>query len=152
MPCQQYVGCPFAIISVDKCFFFLSESYMYHLRVYVYQGRNLCAMDKDSFSGNNKVEHCDWDNHLPKMQKLAENDPMKSTHNTLVCFRSLCPRIVPACEQDHRSHSIHPEPHMGSDSHFWGHWNIWGPTNYCPQSSWCVVGAVWQWSSCTLYI
>ncbi|PWA26023.1 hypothetical protein CCH79_00001684 [Gambusia affinis] len=24
--------------------------YLYHLRVYVYQGRNLCAMDKDSFS------------------------------------------------------------------------------------------------------
>ncbi|KAM4607196.1 myoferlin isoform 2-T2 [Polymixia lowei] len=27
-----------------------SQSYMYHLRVYVYQARNLCAMDKDSFS------------------------------------------------------------------------------------------------------
>ncbi|XP_034754827.1 myoferlin isoform X2 [Etheostoma cragini] len=27
-----------------------SRSYLYHLRVYVYQGRNLCAMDKDSFS------------------------------------------------------------------------------------------------------
>ncbi|XP_013884160.1 myoferlin [Austrofundulus limnaeus] len=27
-----------------------SRSYIYHLRVYVYQGRNLCAMDKDSFS------------------------------------------------------------------------------------------------------
>ncbi|XP_012735941.2 myoferlin [Fundulus heteroclitus] len=27
-----------------------SRSYHYHLRVYVYQGRNLCAMDKDSFS------------------------------------------------------------------------------------------------------
>ncbi|KAF7655921.1 hypothetical protein LDENG_00048500 [Lucifuga dentata] len=27
-----------------------SRSYMYHLRVYVYQARNLCAMDKDSFS------------------------------------------------------------------------------------------------------
>ncbi|XP_076016465.1 myoferlin isoform X1 [Genypterus blacodes] len=26
------------------------RSYRYHLRVYVYQGRNLCAMDKDSFS------------------------------------------------------------------------------------------------------
>uniref|UniRef100_A0A3Q3ET99 Myoferlin like n=1 Tax=Kryptolebias marmoratus TaxID=37003 RepID=A0A3Q3ET99_KRYMA len=26
------------------------SSYIYHLRVYVYQGRNLCAMDKDSFS------------------------------------------------------------------------------------------------------
>ncbi|KAI3363230.1 hypothetical protein L3Q82_011863, partial [Scortum barcoo] len=26
------------------------RSYIYHLRVYVYQGRNLCAMDKDSFS------------------------------------------------------------------------------------------------------
>uniref|UniRef100_A0A8C4DZA7 Myoferlin like n=1 Tax=Dicentrarchus labrax TaxID=13489 RepID=A0A8C4DZA7_DICLA len=28
----------------------LVRSYIYHLRVYVYQGRNLCAMDKDSFS------------------------------------------------------------------------------------------------------
>ncbi|XP_068597029.1 myoferlin [Brachionichthys hirsutus] len=27
-----------------------SRSSIYHLRVYVYQGRNLCAMDKDSFS------------------------------------------------------------------------------------------------------
>ncbi|KAF1375699.1 hypothetical protein PFLUV_G00222910 [Perca fluviatilis] len=27
-----------------------SRSYFYHLRVYVYQARNLCAMDKDSFS------------------------------------------------------------------------------------------------------
>ncbi|TKS85668.1 Dysferlin Dystrophy-associated fer-1-like protein [Collichthys lucidus] len=27
-----------------------SRSYIYHLRVYVYQARNLCAMDKDSFS------------------------------------------------------------------------------------------------------
>ncbi|XP_036979815.1 myoferlin [Acanthopagrus latus] len=27
-----------------------NRSYMYHLRVYVYQARNLCAMDKDSFS------------------------------------------------------------------------------------------------------
>ncbi|XP_072247032.1 myoferlin [Leuresthes tenuis] len=27
-----------------------SRSYLYHLRVYVYQARNLCAMDKDSFS------------------------------------------------------------------------------------------------------
>ncbi|XP_019953049.2 myoferlin [Paralichthys olivaceus] len=27
-----------------------SQSYIYHLRVYVYQARNLCAMDKDSFS------------------------------------------------------------------------------------------------------
>ncbi|XP_040905251.1 myoferlin [Toxotes jaculatrix] len=27
-----------------------SRSHMYHLRVYVYQARNLCAMDKDSFS------------------------------------------------------------------------------------------------------
>uniref|UniRef100_UPI0037E7FE4C myoferlin isoform X2 n=1 Tax=Semicossyphus pulcher TaxID=241346 RepID=UPI0037E7FE4C len=27
-----------------------SRSYMYHLRVYVYQARTLCAMDKDSFS------------------------------------------------------------------------------------------------------
>ncbi|XP_041645504.1 myoferlin [Cheilinus undulatus] len=27
-----------------------SRSYRYHLRVYVYQARNLCAMDKDSFS------------------------------------------------------------------------------------------------------
>ncbi|XP_037552968.1 myoferlin-like [Nematolebias whitei] len=27
-----------------------SRSYIYHLRVYVYQGRSLCAMDKDSFS------------------------------------------------------------------------------------------------------
>ncbi|XP_042289274.1 myoferlin isoform X1 [Thunnus maccoyii] len=27
-----------------------NRSYIYHLRVYVYQGRNLCAMDKDSFS------------------------------------------------------------------------------------------------------
>ncbi|KAG8000133.1 Myoferlin, partial [Nibea albiflora] len=27
-----------------------SRSYVYHLRVYVYQARNLCAMDKDSFS------------------------------------------------------------------------------------------------------
>uniref|UniRef100_A0A8D0AQ34 Myoferlin n=1 Tax=Sander lucioperca TaxID=283035 RepID=A0A8D0AQ34_SANLU len=26
------------------------RSYLYHLRVYVYQARNLCAMDKDSFS------------------------------------------------------------------------------------------------------
>lgn len=26
-------------------------SYMYHLRVYVYQARNLTSMDKDSFSG-----------------------------------------------------------------------------------------------------
>ncbi|XP_015253989.1 PREDICTED: myoferlin-like [Cyprinodon variegatus] len=26
------------------------RSHLYHLRVYVYQGRNLCAMDKDSFS------------------------------------------------------------------------------------------------------
>ncbi|KAK5854059.1 hypothetical protein PBY51_015161 [Eleginops maclovinus] len=26
------------------------QSYLYHLRVYVYQARNLCAMDKDSFS------------------------------------------------------------------------------------------------------
>uniref|UniRef100_A0A3Q0SXZ4 Myoferlin n=1 Tax=Amphilophus citrinellus TaxID=61819 RepID=A0A3Q0SXZ4_AMPCI len=29
---------------------FPPESYIYHLRVYVYQARNLCAMDKDSFS------------------------------------------------------------------------------------------------------
>uniref|UniRef100_A0A665VTS3 Myoferlin like n=1 Tax=Echeneis naucrates TaxID=173247 RepID=A0A665VTS3_ECHNA len=28
----------------------LVRSYVYHLRVYVYQARNLCAMDKDSFS------------------------------------------------------------------------------------------------------
>uniref|UniRef100_A0A3B4G2F6 Myoferlin-like n=1 Tax=Pundamilia nyererei TaxID=303518 RepID=A0A3B4G2F6_9CICH len=27
-----------------------NRSYIYHLRVYVYQARNLCAMDKDSFS------------------------------------------------------------------------------------------------------
>ncbi|XP_030603527.1 myoferlin isoform X2 [Archocentrus centrarchus] len=27
-----------------------TRSYIYHLRVYVYQARNLCAMDKDSFS------------------------------------------------------------------------------------------------------
>ncbi|XP_070697288.1 myoferlin [Pempheris klunzingeri] len=27
-----------------------SRSYIYHLRVYVYQAKNLCAMDKDSFS------------------------------------------------------------------------------------------------------
>ncbi|XP_056291609.1 myoferlin isoform X2 [Pseudoliparis swirei] len=27
-----------------------SQSHLYHLRVYVYQARNLCAMDKDSFS------------------------------------------------------------------------------------------------------
>ncbi|XP_070833559.1 myoferlin isoform X2 [Chaetodon trifascialis] len=27
-----------------------SRSFLYHLRVYVYQARNLCAMDKDSFS------------------------------------------------------------------------------------------------------
>lgn len=27
-----------------------NRSYTYHLRVYVYQGKNLCAMDKDSFS------------------------------------------------------------------------------------------------------
>ncbi|KAM3862781.1 myoferlin [Diretmus argenteus] len=27
-----------------------NRSYMYHVRVYVYQARNLCAMDKDSFS------------------------------------------------------------------------------------------------------
>ncbi|KAK5908525.1 hypothetical protein CgunFtcFv8_016574 [Champsocephalus gunnari] len=27
-----------------------SQSYLYHLRVYVYQARNLCAMDNDSFS------------------------------------------------------------------------------------------------------
>ncbi|CAF98669.1 unnamed protein product, partial [Tetraodon nigroviridis] len=27
-----------------------SRSHIYHLRVYVYQGKNLCAMDKDSFS------------------------------------------------------------------------------------------------------
>uniref|UniRef100_A0AAQ6IAP5 Myoferlin like n=1 Tax=Anabas testudineus TaxID=64144 RepID=A0AAQ6IAP5_ANATE len=31
-----------------SCYF--SRSYTYHLRVYVYQARNLCAMDKDSFS------------------------------------------------------------------------------------------------------
>uniref|UniRef100_A0A7N6BMJ5 C2 domain-containing protein n=1 Tax=Anabas testudineus TaxID=64144 RepID=A0A7N6BMJ5_ANATE len=30
-----------------SCYF---RSYTYHLRVYVYQARNLCAMDKDSFS------------------------------------------------------------------------------------------------------
>uniref|UniRef100_A0A672H365 Myoferlin like n=1 Tax=Salarias fasciatus TaxID=181472 RepID=A0A672H365_SALFA len=29
---------------------FHSGSYIYHLRVYIYQARNLCAMDKDSFS------------------------------------------------------------------------------------------------------
>lgn len=32
----------------------LLESYLYHLRVYVYQARNLCAMDNDSFSGKVK--------------------------------------------------------------------------------------------------
>ena len=26
-------------------------SYMYHLRVYIYQARNMTSMDKDSFSG-----------------------------------------------------------------------------------------------------
>ncbi len=30
---------------------FLAESNAYHLRVYVYQARNLAALDKDSFSG-----------------------------------------------------------------------------------------------------
>lgn len=30
---------------------FLAGSNAYHLRVYVYQGRNLIALDKDSFSG-----------------------------------------------------------------------------------------------------
>lgn len=30
---------------------FLAESNAYHLRVYVYQARNLTALDKDSFSG-----------------------------------------------------------------------------------------------------
>lgn len=28
---------------------------MYHLRVYMYQARNLTSMDKDSFSGKNSV-------------------------------------------------------------------------------------------------
>lgn len=32
-------------------FFFSTGSHMYHLRVYVYQARNLASMDKDSFSG-----------------------------------------------------------------------------------------------------
>lgn len=31
---------------------FLTESHVYHLRVYVYQARNLMSMDKDSFSGD----------------------------------------------------------------------------------------------------
>lgn len=30
---------------------FIAESNAYHLRVYVYQARNLTALDKDSFSG-----------------------------------------------------------------------------------------------------
>ena len=30
---------------------FLPGCYRYHLRVYVYQAKTLCAMDKDSFSG-----------------------------------------------------------------------------------------------------
>lgn len=30
---------------------FSTGSYMYHLRVYVYQAQNLASMDKDSFSG-----------------------------------------------------------------------------------------------------
>lgn len=38
---------------VDESFL-SSGSYMYHLRVYVYQARTLCAMDKDSFSGKKK--------------------------------------------------------------------------------------------------
>ena len=31
--------------------FYPEGSYRYHLRVYVYQAKNLVAMDKDSFSG-----------------------------------------------------------------------------------------------------
>lgn len=38
---SEYLAC--LIVSI--------ESYMYHLRVYVYQAQNLLPMDKDSFSG-----------------------------------------------------------------------------------------------------
>lgn len=35
-------------------FFFNTGVYIYHLRCYVYQARNLMALDKDSFSGMEK--------------------------------------------------------------------------------------------------
>lgn len=34
---------------------FLSGVYIYHLRCYIYQARNLLALDKDSFSGEGKI-------------------------------------------------------------------------------------------------
>lgn len=45
-------------IFLNTCFWCHLESYMYHLRVYVYQARNLLPMDKDSFSGKMMFTTC----------------------------------------------------------------------------------------------
>lgn len=131
-----------------------SGSYMYHLRVYVYQARNLCAMDKDSFSGKNKAKNfclriTRKNTRLDKEEYMTSTQTCWHWNNTLVHSRSLCPCIISACEQDHRSHKGDTKPHMGSNSNLWGHWNLWRPPNCRPQPSWCSVGAVRQRSSCT---
>lgn len=39
------------IYATESRFLSSTGSHIYHLRVYVYQARNLTSMDKDSFSG-----------------------------------------------------------------------------------------------------
>ena len=49
----------FRFLQVTCILFFLGV-YVYHLRCYIYQARNLMALDKDSFSGKrrkNSVSH-----------------------------------------------------------------------------------------------
>ena len=41
----------FVMLALTVGVFLSLGSHLYHLRVYVYQARNLIAMDKDSFSG-----------------------------------------------------------------------------------------------------
>lgn len=38
------------------CVPFFSGVYVYHLRCYIYQARNLMALDKDSFSGKGEKD------------------------------------------------------------------------------------------------
>uniref|UniRef100_A0A8C7W2G1 C2 domain-containing protein n=1 Tax=Oncorhynchus mykiss TaxID=8022 RepID=A0A8C7W2G1_ONCMY len=46
---EGYTGSTSKVLHLTNVVFF-TRSYMYHLRVYVYQARNLIAMDRDSFS------------------------------------------------------------------------------------------------------
>ncbi|XP_028983374.1 myoferlin [Betta splendens] len=59
-----------------------SRSYFYQLRVYVYQGRNLCAMDKDSFS--DPYVHVSF-LHVSKTTEVVRATLNPTWDQTLIC-------------------------------------------------------------------